>query len=56
MANKIKVPEEVKEAIELFRKHNPVFKHSDDTTILMYALDFTTAHIMKERTNQKLLH
>lgn len=56
MGNKVKLPVEVKEAIQQFRQQNPVFKHADDTTVLMYALDYATAHIMKERNNQKLLH
>ena len=56
MSNNFKLSEEIQEAIKLFRKHNPVFKHADDTTVLMYALDYATAHLMKDRKDQKLLH
>ncbi|MED4068740.1 hypothetical protein [Priestia megaterium] len=56
MSNNLKLPVEVKDAIRLFRKHNPIFDQADDTTVLMYALDYSTAHLLKDRKDQKLLH
>ncbi|WP_180232373.1 hypothetical protein [Priestia megaterium] len=54
--NKLNLPPEVKEAVELFKRNNSVFKNADDSTVIMYALDYATATLLKETKVQRNIH